>query len=97
MFRFLGGGLSGIKSASCNRSRTVSGLAGKKNSRRNIWLMRLMPNVGFCCLSSMILSVMASGKRAFRGPEGLGCRPTSPASRYALIQLSTLLLLTPIS
>ena len=78
MFRFLGGELSVINSAACNRWRTVSGLAGRKKHRRNICEMRLMPNVGFSCLSSMILSVIGAGNRDCRGPGVPDCKPASP-------------------
>ena len=83
ILRCLRGGRSVINSASCSRCRTVSGLAGKKKHRRNTWLMRLMPNVGFSCLSSMILSVIGVGSRCFRGPDLLGSNPASPLDRYA--------------
>jgi hypothetical protein len=64
--RFFGGVVAGINSASCRCWRTVSGLAGKKKHRRNNWLMRLMPKLGFCCFSSMIFSVMGAGNLARR-------------------------------
>jgi hypothetical protein len=78
MFRCLGGELSVIKSAACNRWRTVSGLAGRKKHRRNSCEMRLMPNVGFSCLSSMILSVIGAGNRDCRRPGVRDCKPASP-------------------
>jgi hypothetical protein len=69
MFRFLGGVVSGIKSAACKCWRTVSGLAGKKNQRRSNCEMRLMPKVGFCCLSSRILSEIGTGNLGARSED----------------------------
>ncbi len=94
MLRFFGGGAAGISSASCNRWRTVSGLAGRKRHRRNNCEMRLTPKVGFSCFSSMILSVMGPGRRSGRGPGTPGCKPASPPSRYAWSHSPRLLLLT---
>lgn len=80
MFRFLGGAVGGINCASCNRWRTVSALAGRKNHRRNNWLIRLIPKPGFSFLSSRIFSVMGAGSLASREPDFRFCRPTWPHS-----------------
>jgi hypothetical protein len=52
--------------ADFNRRRSVSGPAGRKKHRRNNCEMRLLPNVGSACLSSMIFSVIGAGSLAGR-------------------------------
>lgn len=72
MLRRLGVGALFINCASCNRVRTVSGLASKKKSRRSHWEMRFTPKEGFSFLISRIRSVTAglSLARSGCGPAG---------------------------
>jgi len=69
-----------INPASCKRRRTVSGLAGRKNSRRSVLAIRFTPYQRFARFSWMIFSVMAAGRR--RPGRGAAC-PCSPASPLA--------------
>jgi len=77
--------------ASCSRVRTVSGLPGSQNIRRNTWAIRFTPQLGSAFLSSTIRAVTGSGNFFWpRGaPGGLVRRPSSPFFRYAMTQLVT--------
>ena len=74
--------------ASCSRVRTVSGLPGSQNIRRNTCAIRFTPQLGSCFLSSKMRAVTGSGSFFFpRGaPGGLVRRPSSPFCRYAMTQ-----------
>jgi len=80
-----------ISPASCNRVRTVSGLPGSQNILRSTWAIRFTPQLGSAFFSSTIRAVTGSGSFFCprRAPHGLLRRPSSPCSRYALIQFET--------
>jgi len=88
-----------ISPASCSRVRTVSGLPGSQNIRRNTWAIRFTPQLGSAFLSSKMRAVTGSPSLFCpgRGPRGCVRRPSSPFSRYALTQFETELSPTPSS
>ena len=66
--------------ASCSLLRTVSGLPGSQNIRRNTWAIRFTPQLGSAFLRAKMRAVTGSGSLFFpRGPpSGLLRRPSSP-------------------
>lgn len=72
-----------ISPASCSRVRTVSGLPGSQNIRRNTCAIRFTPQLGSAFLSSTIRAVTGSGSFFVPGlaPGGLVRRPSSPSCR----------------
>jgi hypothetical protein len=93
-------GAAGISCFACNVRRTVSALAGTKNSRLSTCEMRFTPKSGFARLTSTIFDWTAVNApltwRRCTAPYP-GCSPASPFSRYCLTQSNTVPLVTPTS
>jgi hypothetical protein len=75
--------------------RTVSGLALRKNTLFKNWDIRLMPNCGFDCLTSMIFCFTGCGSFGLLFPLYRVSRPGAPLRLYSRAHRSTVPALIP--